>query len=93
MDMESFEGVQMGSFTMVMQYLLLYLNAFSCSLNRVTKRLSVCQTYALLQSGHVNLYIPDSEYLSGLGFLWDSRLPMVFVVRMLFLVVSFEIGL
>ena len=59
----------------------LFLKAFSCSLNRVTKRLPVCPTYALLQSGQVNLYIPDREYLSGLGFLWASRLPMLFVVR------------
>ena len=68
---------------------LLFLNAFSCSLNRVTNRLPVCPTYALLQSGQVNLYIPDSEYLSGLGFLWDNRLPMVFVVRNVILTVSF----
>ena len=60
---------------------LFFVNAFSCSLNRVTNRFSVCSSYALLQSGQINLYIPDSEYLSGLGFLWDSRLPMVFVVR------------
>ena len=57
------------------------MNAFSCSLNRVTNGLPVCPTYALLQSGQVNLCIPDSEYLSGLVFLWDSRLPMLFVVR------------
>ena len=44
------------------------------------KRLPVCPTYALLQSGQVNLYTPDSEILSGVGFLWESRLPMVFVV-------------
>ena len=60
---------------------LLFLNAFSCSLYRVTNRLSVCPTYALLQSGQVNLFIPGIEYLSLLGFLWDSRLPIVFVVR------------
>ena len=60
---------------------LLFLKAFSCSLNRVTKRRPVCPTYALLQSGQVNLYIPDRDYLSGLGSLWDSRLPVVFVVR------------
>ena len=65
------------------------MNAFSCSLNRETNRLAVCPTYALLQSGQVNLYIPDSEYLSGLGFLWDNRLPMVFVVRNVILTVSF----
>ena len=59
----------------------LCLKVFSCSLNRVTKRLPVCPTYALSQSGHVNLYIPDSEYLSGLWFLLDSKLPMVFFGR------------
>ena len=59
----------------------LCLKVFSCSLNRVTKRLPVCPTYALLQSAHVNMYIADSEYLSGLWFLLDSILPMVFVGR------------
>jgi len=47
----------------------------------VTKRLPVCQTYALLQSGQVSLYISDSENISGVGFLWESRFPIVFVLR------------
>ena len=38
-------------------------------------------TYALLQSGQVSLYTPDSENLSGVGFLWESSFPIVFVVR------------
>jgi len=59
---------------------LLFLKAFSCFLNRVAKHLPVCLTYALLQSGQVSLYNPDSENLSGVGFLWESRFPMVFVV-------------
>jgi hypothetical protein len=54
---------------------------FSCSLNRVAKRLPVCPTYALLQSGQDSLYTPDSENLSGVGFLWESSFPTVFVVR------------
>ena len=47
---------------------LLLLNAFSCCLNRVAKRLPACPTYALLQSGQVSLYTADSENLSGVGF-------------------------
>ena len=43
--------------------------------------LPVCPTYTLLQSGQVSLYTPDSENLSGLGFLWEIRFPIVFVVR------------
>ena len=46
----------------------------------MVKRLSICPTYALLQSGQVSLYTPDSENLSGVGFLWESRFPVVFVV-------------
>ena len=45
------------------------------------KCLPVCPTYALLQLGQVSLYTPDSENLSGVGFLWESRFPRVFVVR------------
>ena len=47
----------------------------------MAKRLPVCPTYALLHSGQVSLYTPDSENLSGLGFLWESRFPIVFVLR------------
>ena len=46
----------------------------------MTKRLPVCLTYALLQLGQVSLYTPDSENLLGVGFLWESRFPIVFVV-------------
>jgi len=45
------------------------------------KALPVCPTYALLQSGQVSLYIPDSENLLGVGFLWESIFPIMFVVR------------
>ena len=41
----------------------------------------VCPTYALWHSGQMSLYTPDSENLSGVGFPWESRFPMVFVVR------------
>jgi len=47
----------------------------------MAKRLPVCLTYALLESGQVSLYTPNSENLSGVGFLWESRFPLVFVVR------------
>ena len=46
----------------------------------MVKRLPVSPTYALLQSGQVSLYTPDSENLLGVGFLWESRFPIVFVV-------------
>jgi len=46
---------------------LLVLNACLCSLNLTTKLHPVCPTYALLQSGHVNLYAPEHAYLSGVG--------------------------
>ena len=42
---------------------------------------SLSDTYALLQSRQVSLYTPDSENLSGVGFLCDSRFPIVFLVR------------
>ena len=60
---------------------LLFLKAFSCSLYRVAKRLPDCPTYVLLQLGQVSLYTPNSENLSGVGFLWESGFPRVFVVR------------
>ena len=45
------------------------------------KMCPVCPTYALLQSGHTNLYTPDRVYLSG-GCCWGiSSLWMVLVVR------------
>ena len=47
----------------------------------MAKRLSVCPTYALLQLGQVSLYTPYSENFSGVGFLWESRFPVVFVVQ------------
>jgi len=71
---------------------LLHPNAFSCSLKDMAKRLPVRQTYALLQSGQVSLYTPDRENLLGVGFLWESRFPMVFWCRMLFLFLSFWRG-
>ena len=37
--------------------------------------------YALLQSGQVTLYTPDSENLLGVGCLWASKFPFVFLVR------------
>ena len=59
---------------------LLLLKAFSCSLNRVAKRLPACPTYALLQSGQVSLYTAGSENFSGGGFWWQSSFLIVFVV-------------
>ena len=46
---------------------LLVLNAYLCSLNLVAKFRPVCPTYALLQSGQVNLYAPEQAYISGVG--------------------------
>ena len=46
----------------------------------MAKHPPVCLTYALLQSGQVSLYTPNSENLSRVGFLWESRFPIVFVV-------------
>ena len=41
----------------------------------------VCPTYALLQSGHVNLYTPDLLYLSGVWGLGISSFWRVLLVR------------
>jgi hypothetical protein len=41
----------------------------------------VCPTYALLQSGHVNLYSPDRACLSGGWCRGVSNFWMVLVVR------------
>ena len=60
---------------------LLFRKASSCSLNFVAKHLPVCPTYASLQSLQVSSYTPDSEKLSGFGFLWETSFPIVFVVR------------
>ena len=38
---------------------LLVLNTYLCSLNLAAKFRPFCPTYALLQSGQVNLYAPD----------------------------------
>jgi hypothetical protein len=46
---------------------LLLRNASVWSLFRIVKDFPVCPTYALLQSGQVSLYTPDSENLSGIG--------------------------
>jgi len=59
----------------------LFLNAASCSLKRAAKRLPVCPTYALWQSGQVSLYTPDSENLSAVWFLQESKFSIVFLVR------------
>jgi len=69
---------------------LLDLNAFLCSLNLRAKLLSVCPTYALLQSGHVSLYVPDLLYLSrvwgiGIGSFWRVLLVRNVILRSVFL--------
>ena len=58
------------------------LKAFSCSLKRVANFLPVCPMYALLQSGQVSLYTPDSENLSEGGCLWVSKFPWCGVPRL-----------
>jgi len=55
--------------------------AVLCSLYREANLPPVCPIYALWQSGQVNLYIPDREYLSCGRSLWLSRLANVCVVR------------
>jgi hypothetical protein len=52
--------------------------------------LPVCPTYALPQSGHVNLYIPEAEYLStciGFSFRCDCMVLLVLyeIFRFVFL--------
>jgi len=59
---------------------LLFQKSVSFSLYRVAKQLPVCPMYVLLQSEQVNLYTPDNDNLSGVGFLWENRFPIVFVV-------------
>ena len=44
---------------------LLVLNAYLFSLNLIAKLRPIFPTYALLESGHVNLYAPKRVYLSG----------------------------
>ena len=41
----------------------------------------VCPMYALLQSGQVSLYTPDSENLSEAECVWVSKRPIVFLAR------------
>ena len=60
---------------------LLVLNAYLCSLNLAAKFRPVCTTYALLQSGQVNLYAPERAYLSGGWCCGISNFWMVLVVR------------
>jgi hypothetical protein len=60
---------------------LLVLNEYLCSLNLIAKLHPVCPKYALLRSGHVNLYAPERTYLSG-GWCWGiSSFWIVLVVR------------
>jgi hypothetical protein len=60
---------------------LLVLNAYLCSLNLIYKPRPVCPTYAVLQSGHINLCAPELAYLSG-GRCWAiSSLWIVLIVR------------
>jgi hypothetical protein len=59
---------------------LLVLNAYLCSLNLIVKLQPVCPTYALLQSGHSNLYAPERAYLLGGWCCVISSLWIVLVV-------------
>ena len=60
---------------------LLVLNACLCSLNLIAKFPPVWSTYALLHTGHVSLYIPESMYLSIVCCFCKSLFPLVFSVR------------
>jgi hypothetical protein len=60
---------------------LFVLKAFSCLLNLTAKLLPVCPTYALLQSGHVRLYVSDCARISDVCCLCINNLWMVLLVR------------
>ena len=60
---------------------LAVLNAFLCSWNRVAKLRPVCPTYALPQSGHVSLYTPDRECMSGACCLCINSFFIVLLFR------------
>jgi hypothetical protein len=69
---------------------LLVLNEYLCSLNLIAKLLLVCPTFALLQSGHINLYAPEREYLSGgwcrgISSLWIVLVGRQAIFRSIFL--------
>jgi len=61
--------------------LLAVLNAFLCSWNRVAKLWLVCPTYALPQSGHVNLYTPDRECMSEVCGICINDFCIVLLVQ------------
>jgi len=69
---------------------LAVLNAFLCSVKRVTKFLPVCPTYAFPQSGHVNLYTPDCECISVFCCLCDSSVGMELLILNAIFVSLFE---
>jgi len=60
---------------------LAVLNAFLCSWNRVAKLRPVCPTYALPQSGHVNLYTPDRECISEVCCICINNFCVVLLVK------------
>jgi len=60
---------------------LALLNACLCSWNHVTELRPVCPTYALTQSGHVNLYTPDRECRSEVCCICINNFYIVLVVR------------
>jgi len=62
------------------EYWLAVLNAFFYSWNRVVKLRPACPTYALPQSGHVNLYTPDRECISGACCLCSNSFCIVLLV-------------
>ena len=60
---------------------ILVLNAYLCCLNLTAIFRPVCPTYALFQSGQVNLYAPEPTYLSGSWCCGISNFWRVLVVR------------
>ena len=58
------------------------LNAFLCSLNLCVKLHPICPIYALLQSRHVSLYVPDLLYLSRVWCFGISSFCSVLLARM-----------
>ena len=55
----------------------------------MAKFLPVCPTYALPQSGHVNLYTPDCECISVFCCLCINSLCMVLLVQKAILMLVF----
>ena len=64
-----------------LEFPLLYLKSVRCSRYLVQKDLPVCPTYCLLQSKHINWYIPQLSNLSEVEVVvWVKSFCIVLVV-------------